>query len=157
MEATFLGFTANQWAAGGQVISALFAVWALLVSLLTFKKTRAMAHLSALDEMYLEILKIGIDHPEFRIPERRDAITDKAQYDIYAHMVWCFVETICDRAKSDPRVLETWAYAIDAEDRLHRGWIAEERNHHLFKLSFLKYVSNYTPPPLNSCVITRCR
>ncbi|MDZ4689701.1 hypothetical protein [Terricaulis sp.] len=110
------------------------------------------AHYSELDRLYTDLLAYIIERPHLRKLEPLKSDDDasqgryepfpsdhpaRASYDAYAHMVWCFIETLHDRCMDldDPDATEeskakrefrlTWATAIDVEDALHRGWFLD--------------------------------
>lgn len=113
----------------------------------TRENSRALtsAYYAELDRYYNDVLARVIAYPHLRAPKQfADGAVFRGEYqpfeddemrkryDAYAHMVWCFVETVHDRCAAcrDPReraeLIEIWATAIEAENRLHRGWILNE-------------------------------
>lgn len=122
-------------------------------------------HYSEIDSAYTALLAHGIERPKLRSPAKLlsddEAINgsyipvppdheDAAAYETYAHMVWCFVETLRDRcaelkdSKAKEEFRLTWATAIDIEDDLHRGWFlrSELGDHRLrrFRPEFTEFV-----------------
>lgn len=113
-------------------------------------KAAKSSHYSELDRFYADLLKLAMEDPRLRKPQklasdrsaldghyrpfqRFDPIADK--YDIYAFMIWNFIETIHDRClelcdshddEGYASLKGTWQPIIVAEDNLHRGWILSE-------------------------------
>jgi hypothetical protein len=88
-----------------------------------------MLHYGELDRMYSELLKIAIDKPHLRNPNVTQTDEQKREYEYYAQMVWCFVETIYDRATPDNQLLEIWYTAAEVENRLHREGSTVRKTH----------------------------
>jgi hypothetical protein len=119
------------------------------------KDMHAAAFYSELDKMYSDLLRLALERPYLRSPQRVEsdsaacaseyvaypalAGTDEGrrledEYAIYAFMIWNFVETIHDRCETYPNLLGTWATIVAAENDIHRGWfIREMRNAHSAK------------------------
>jgi hypothetical protein len=110
-------------------------------SLKSFRKTMEASHYTELDHMYCDLLKVALGKPYLTIPSTLTA-AQSTEYDIYAYMMWNFLETIHDRCIGVEELKATWYPVIDAENRLHRKWFDEERNKHKFKESFKKFVEH---------------
>ncbi len=86
--------------------------------------------------MYLEILYIGICHPNFRnIKFTENYIhledeTGRIQYEQYANICWNFCESIYD--KGDDELLKTWQVVIDTEKKMHYKWFEQLDNFRKF-------------------------
>jgi hypothetical protein len=98
-----------------------------------------------LDFLYLEVLKLGIENPNFvnaeltnRYPEAFEG-AERLRYDAYAFLTWNVCETIFDR-QSDDDLYQTWLPIIRVENRLHRHWFEVEENRLGFKEPFQNYV-----------------
>jgi hypothetical protein len=108
-------------------------------------KAISSAYYAELDRYYNDLLAHVITHPTLRSPKSfsdddvlrgmYEPFPDgehRKQYDAYAHMVWCFVETVHDRcaacadAEEKQTLIDIWRTAIDAENRVHRGWFLNE-------------------------------
>ncbi len=84
------------------------------------------SHYSELDKIYMNSLLIALDKPYLREPQ---AITDeqqRSQYDIYAFLVWNFLETVRDRSEKHSALQRTWGPIIVSEARLHWAWFQSE-------------------------------
>ena len=117
---------------------------ALLFSVYMFRQTSRAQSYSDLDLMYADILKIGLDHPEFRSPEKTSRYKtvfsgdDLRQYETYAFMAWNVCETVYDRTSKHTR--RTWEPVVHAEMRLHHAWMSDPGNRRNFKDEFLEYL-----------------
>jgi hypothetical protein len=113
------------------VISAAAAVFALLHAARSFRKSVNNAHYTELDSMYLELLKVVIDRPYLRQPDAiyKNPWVDSVhvrEYDVYARMIWNFLETVADRCQDDRTLKDTWYPVIQDEGSVHRRWILEK-------------------------------
>ena len=116
------------------------AVVALIYSLTTFRKSLQAAHYTELDKMYNGLLRTAIEKPHLvstGIPRSKD---QGAEYDIYAFMVWNFLEAIYDRCEADHGLRGTWYPVIDTEAQRHRAWFEQPENHDKFKPKFHAFV-----------------
>jgi protein-tyrosine-phosphatase len=89
-------------------IAAILALFALIYSIVTFRRTIKASHYAELDRMYLDILRIAIDKPHLRISGANRTKDQEAEYDAYAYMVWNFLESIHDRCLADQELCRTW-------------------------------------------------
>jgi hypothetical protein len=111
-------------------------------SMKSFTKSFEASHYTELDSMYCDLLKVALQKPYLvATPELRTA-AQKPEYDIYAYMIWNFLEAIHDRCIDDDPLKSTWYPVIDAENRLHRDWFKEDRNKHKFKTKFYNFILN---------------
>lgn len=139
------------------VISLLLSGLAFAFSFLSFKKTRTATLYSDIDSRYHDLLKMGIQNPEFVNPaltrefDTRFDGTDLLQYERYAFAAWNIVETIVDRGEN--KVLtDTWYPVIKEENGLHRRWLNHPKNQEKFKNSFFKFlIENREQFPCPSC------
>jgi hypothetical protein len=142
----------TMWTAIGamaQGFASILAILALFYSLSTFRKSLKISHYGELDRMYFELLNTSLEKLHLTNPNATRTDDQKLEYDLYAFMVWNFVETIVDRCERDKDLCSTWHPVIDAENRLHRAWLEEPRNQHKFKQSFLAFIRSevYVPKP----------
>ncbi|MDE1867285.1 MAG: hypothetical protein KGI08_06210 [Thaumarchaeota archaeon] len=131
------------------IVTIISAGTALIVSLSTSKKSSSSESYSDLDHLYMDVLKIGMEHPEFRDPEKtknyKQSFKDKEQlmaYETYAYIVWNVCETVYDRTKNDKTNRKTWYPIIEAEKKLHLSWLLNEENHHKFKSGFREFCNS---------------
>ncbi len=129
------------------VVSAFAIVFAVSISIYTFRKSTGLRTYADLDSLYLEALKLAVEHPEFTDPERtkdyKNSFSDRNQllaYESYAYIVWNICETIYDRWKKENKDGKTWYPVIEAEKRLHYAWFSNPENHHKFKKEFREFM-----------------
>lgn len=124
------------------VVAIALSTWAYIIS----KKETVYGDL---DAMYLEVLKVGLEKPEFRNPNITSIYqtyfaddNDKIAYETYAFISinWC--ETCIDRVNKDKSLSETWYPAIRAEYRLHKEWIENPENHFKYKKEFRTFLKD---------------
>jgi hypothetical protein len=130
------------------LLVAIFSIYQFRQTLKQSNQALNSTHYSELDHLYFEILKLAIAHPFLRdsrlLQTDEEAIQgeydplphrskdEQQQYEAYAHMVWCFIETLHDRCmdstdyREQREFMNTWASAINAENQLHRGWFLKE-------------------------------
>jgi len=121
-------------------LATIVTLVALIYSIQTFSKTMQASHYTELDAMYMEILKMALDKPYLITSTTIREAQQEQEYDIYAFMVWNFVEAIYDRCESDKDLCETWYPIIDAENRKHGQWFAHPDNRHKFKETFHRFI-----------------
>ena len=122
------------------VVATTMAIFALLYSMRRYRKTMQIVHYGEIDKMYFEILKEALSKPHL---VQQDSVRDANQtieYNIYAFIVWNFLESIYDRCMLDFELKKTWFPIIEAERKVHVKWIKEEANRTKFKVEFLKFI-----------------
>jgi hypothetical protein len=123
-------------------IGAGVAIPAIALSMFKFRKQTQAEHYRQLDEMYFQVQSFGMTYPEVAWPERRAVDQDTAaRYDIYAAMVWNFIETLFDRCLDRKELWDTWQPAIIYEGVLHREWFNEAENRVRYKESFQEFMN----------------
>lgn len=125
--------------------STLLAAIAILLYIILWFRDKTSSSYDIFDSTYLEILKIGIEYPDFRNVEytRRYAelpTAERFRYETYAFICWNFCETIFD--KGDKDLMKTWSVVITNENSLHRVWFNNPDNHPKFKEEFRYYINN---------------
>jgi hypothetical protein len=132
----------DNWVNGLTLAASLIAVF---FSLWSFAKTRRDSLYQDIDALYLEVLRLGIEYPGFRNPQKTRHYKEKFNdderhgYETYAYLVWNICETIADR-REDKELFNTWCPVVVAEDRLHGTWLDDADNHHCFKPEFVDFV-----------------
>lgn len=122
------------------VIATTMAIFALLYSMRTYRKTMQVVHYGEIDKMYFEILKEALAKPHLvRQGVERD-INQQTEYNIYAFIVWNFLESIYDRCMLDTDFKKTWFPIIEAERKTHLEWIKVDENRAKFKEEFLSFI-----------------
>ena len=126
-------------------LSATAIIVSGLVSFYTYTKSKTVTCYQNLDGLYLEVLKLGMEHTSFvnreltRDYKKNFSGVEKIKYELYAFMVWNVCETIYDH-RSDG-VFKTWECVIKVENNIHRNWFDTEDNHCRFKPEFREYVN----------------
>jgi hypothetical protein len=132
-----------------QALGSLGIVLTLFYSVWSFTATLRDAYYAELDRVYFDLLKIGLEHPDLlSFPTAPDPAKAR-EYDVYAFMVWNFVETVFDRSQGMSRrhIRETWFPIIAAENALHRGWFDQPENRRKFKERFCRFIDAHYPRP----------
>jgi len=125
-------------------LSTLLAATAILIYIHFWIKDKRINSYNVFDSLYQDILKTGLEYPEFRNPEKtrdyKNSFSENQliQYEIYAYMCWNFCETIYD--KKDKRLMRTWLVVLEEERNLHLQWINQPENERKFKPEFLLYI-----------------
>ena len=129
-----------------QIITLILSLTAISVSLYVYQKTKALTSYSNIDHLYFDLLKLGIERPEFvnldytQDYERKFDGNDRLRYELYAFNAWNICETIYDRRK-DRGLLKSWDPVLRTENRLHRKWFDQPTNQTKFKQSFVRYIN----------------
>jgi hypothetical protein len=132
-----------------QALGSLGIVLTLFYSVWSFTTTLRDAYYAELDRVYFDLLKIGLERPHLlSFPTAPDPAKAR-EYDVYAFMVWNFVETVFDRSQGTSRrhLRETWFPIIAAENALHRGWFDQPENRCKFKERFGRFIDAHYPRP----------
>ena len=129
------------WSALAVIVSLI----SLFYSVRTFKQSMRLSHYADLDRMYWDLLKAGLEKPDLRRANCTRTPEQQQEYEIYAHMAWCVVESIFDRATRDKELLEIWSSAIEIESRLHREWFDRKDNEYKFRKEFRQYIHTSFP------------
>ena len=110
-----------------------------------------------LDNTYLEIQKLIIDHPHLGDPavllKNPEANPDQlTQYDAFAFIVWNFIESIYDftrKGDDSPQgrrmtemLTQSWECIVEYEGARHAPWFVRTENQQKFKKSFRDYVAS---------------
>lgn len=132
------------WAAFGMIMQGLatiLAIAALLVSISTFRKNLQTSHYGEMDRMYFDLLSLRLNDANLRRTDiERSAPEERETYDVYAYMVWNFLEAIHDRCEDDTELCGTWDPVTKVENELHRQWFDRTENHDKFKPEFRRHI-----------------
>jgi len=127
-----------------QAISSLIAIClggsALFYSIFAYTRALKAAHYNEIDKAYQTLLNIAFHNTFVLNPETITTEEHKEKYDIYAFMVWNFLETIYDKCMTDKQLQDTWLPIIAVEGKLHYAWFKREDNRPKFKDEFYKLV-----------------
>jgi hypothetical protein len=131
------------WLAGlAEGFGILVAIVAIIVSLLTFKSQHRSECYAKLDEMYFELQGLAMQDARLCYPDRhRGEAGFSEKYDLYASMVWNFLETIYDRSRGDIHLCETWQPILEHESLAHRDWLCAGKNRTRFKSKFRTFLN----------------
>ncbi len=101
------------------IIIGAFSGFALILSLYTYYYSKREKIYADLDDLYLELLKLGVQYPKFRNPKYTKNYKESfknedelIRYETYAFISWNICETIYDR--KDEALFETWKPVIVA-------------------------------------------
>jgi len=145
-----------------QYLALIFSSTAIVVSVLSFLKTRRVNLYQDIDRLYLEVLKLGMGEPDFLDEEKTRVYEDSfsedkdklSKYNAYAFIVWNVCETIVDRMNErtffmkDKGLIETWEPVVRTESARHRAWFDNEDNAAKFKTEFRTFIRTHYPPAL---------
>lgn len=143
-----------------QYLALIFSSIAIVVSVLSFLKTRKVNLYQDIDRLYLEVLKLGMDEPDFldeqktRVYENSFSANKLGKYNAYAFIVWNVCETIADRMNEttffmkDKSLIKTWEPVLRTESARHRAWFDNEDNADKFKPEFRCFIKKNYPPAL---------
>ncbi len=122
------------------IIATTLAIFALIYSMRTYRKTMQVVHYGEIDKMYFEILKEALNKPFLLRHDITRTVEEEIQYNTYAFIVWNFLESIYDRCMLDHDLQKTWFPIIEAERKIHLAWIQNEENRPKFKAEFLNFI-----------------
>lgn len=130
-------------------VAAILAAVAILLYITFWFRDKTNNSYTIFDQNYLEILKLGIEHPRFRDKaftsnyDKQPDHEERIRYETYAYICWNFCETIVD--KGDAILMETWGVVIETENNLHRKWFDQPENTGKFKDAFRDYIHQKFP------------
>lgn len=112
-------------------VTVLIAVYSVMPNLDSIARSSRFTHYAELDSIYFEILKLALADPYLRNPGENWKTmedTQRQKYEVYALIVWNFIETIRDRCVDDDELKRTWAPAMIVETRIHKTWFTDLRD-----------------------------
>ena len=140
--------TVAPWTKAQVIVEGLAAVGVVLTLsyyLWSFTKSIRASYYAELDRIYFDLLKIALERPYLlSFPESPDAQKQR-EYDIYAFMIWNFLETVFDRCGKHKHLRDTWYPVVAAENMLHRTWFDQRQNRTRFKQSFIEFIESSYP------------
>ncbi|HEV2963816.1 MAG TPA: hypothetical protein VG649_18455 [Candidatus Angelobacter sp.] len=140
----------NEWTKVQVIVEAVAAVGiilTLLYSLWSFTRSLRAGYYTELDRMYFDLLKIAMDRPYLLNFAASPNDQQQREYEIYAFMIWNFLETVFDRCHKHKHLRDTWYPIISAENTLHRKWFDERANRTRFKQAFIAFIESRYPNP----------
>jgi len=138
----------NEWTKIQVIVEGIAAVGimlTLLYSLWSFTRSMRASYYTELDRMYFDLLKIAMDRPYLLKFAASPNEQQQHEYDVYAFMVWNFLETVFDRCHKHKTLRDTWYPIISAENMLHRKWFDERQNRTRFKQAFIVFIESSYP------------
>jgi hypothetical protein len=149
MEIT-LGFALElrDWIA---ILASIVSIVSVATSVYVYRRARSITLYSDIDRLYLELLKLGIEHPTFVDPQYTENYEtsfrdpeERTKYELYAFIAWNICETIVDR-KDNKLTFASWEPVLKFESNLHRAWFENEVNQEKinqkkFKRAFKDYI-----------------
>lgn len=117
------------------IVTVFIALWGAWRALREFSENLRELKYAEVDRLYFDLQRAALDHPDARHP-RAPADDPDGHYQIYAGMVWAFLETVCDRCERDPVLHATWSPIVNAEAARHLDWLRRPENAVLFKHPF---------------------
>ena len=133
------------WSAIGAIaggVATALGGGALLYSMVAYKESLQLSHYSELDNMYSGLLNLALDKTHLYNPNANRDEEQKVEYDIYAFMVWNFLETISDRCSGSKSLEETWTPILKTESKRHMKWFKDPANFSKFKQSFHDHIDH---------------
>jgi hypothetical protein len=140
----------NEWTKVQVIVEAVASVGiilTLLYSLWSFTRSLRASYYAELDRMYFDLLKIAMDRPYLLTFSASPNDQQRPEYEIYAFMVWNFLETVFDRCHQHKQLRDTWYPIISAENMLHRKWFDDRANRTRFKQAFVTFIESRYPNP----------
>lgn len=126
------------------LIPLIISIIAVSISILATKRSEDVLTYNSLDKMYTELMKVGIDNPDFRDPHKTNNYMNSFDgnrlyaYESYAFMSMNLVATVHDRYKN--KTPDTWYNIVSHEINLHKGWF--EDNSKKFKSEFVDFIKH---------------
>ncbi|BDQ30494.1 hypothetical protein [Nitrosopumilus zosterae] len=123
------------------LVPLIISITAIVISIYTAKKSEDVRLYSSLDNTYTQLMKVGVDHPDFRDPHKTNNYKKSFDgsrlygYESYAFMSINMVATVYDRYKKIPR---TWYNIIKIEGDLHKSWFYD--NSQKFRDEFVDFI-----------------
>jgi hypothetical protein len=134
-----------------EAVAGIGIVATLFFTLWSWAKSVRAGYYAELDRMYFDLLQMAVERPYLL---DADAITDpmhKREYELYAFMVWNFLETVYDRCGRNKQLTETWYPVVAAENQQHRKWFDVAANRTRFKKRFIDFIEKGYPVASKKC------
>ena len=87
------------------IIATTLAIFALIYSMRTYRRTMQVVHYGEIDKMYFEILKEALNKPFLLRHDIERSIEEEIQYNTYAFIVWCLNRSIRTAGSVDIRTV----------------------------------------------------
>ena len=133
------------------VVTCVVTFSGVIVALVYYKRSLRWNCYLYLAELYYEILKIGMEYPDFHNPEKTQNYKKWEKYEhkkffnytAYARMCWTYAGDIYD-AKSRfnmPDLIELYAPTFERFKELHGVWFQDDNNSR-DETEFIKFIKN---------------
>jgi hypothetical protein len=135
----------------------LLSISALIFSIITFLRTRSLEKYNFAEQQLNELLKISLEYPLFSDPDftknfsRQKVVLDPdyRKYDVYAMMIWNYLETLRDYYGNQKLISDKYPYSgvVDYWVVLHSRWYHEPDNRENYDDVFEKIFEKETKVP----------
>lgn len=132
-----------------EMASCFFALLAIIVAVCFYIRNLRWNSYRYLADVYYEILKMGMEHPDFLNPEKTRKYKEIwgpdskefFRYGAYAHMCWAHAVDIFGAEFSKETLKKLYAPTFERYNTLHGVWLRDNGSTFLVK-SFLKFVKS---------------
>jgi len=132
-----------------EMASCFFALLAIIVAVCFYIRNLRWNSYRYLADVYYEILKMGMEHPDFLNPEKTRKYKEIwgpdskefFRYGAYAHMCWAHAVDIFGAEFSKETLKKLYAPTFERYNTLHGVWLRDNGSTFLGK-SFLKFVKS---------------
>ena len=133
----------------GPLVTSSGAIIAVIIALYVYYKNKKWNTYRYLADLYYEILRRGLEQPEFLNPEytrkykelRASNSKMYFQYDAYARMCWTHAFDIHDTKELKKDFIDLYLPTIDGYNRLHGVWLLDHTS--TFSFNFIDFVLSY--------------
>ena len=133
----------------GPLVTAIGAVIAVIIALYVYYKNKKWNTYRYLADLYYEILRRGLEQPEFLNPEytrkykelRASNSKMYFKYDAYAKMCWTHIFDIYDTKELKKDFIGLYLPTIGRYNRLHGVWLLDHTS--AFSSGFVDFVLSY--------------
>jgi SAM-dependent methyltransferase len=133
----------------GPLVTSSGAIIAVIIALYVYYKNKKWNAYRYLADLYYEILRRGLEHPEFRNPEYTRKYKELRasnpkmyfKYDAYARMCWTHAFDIHDTKELKKDFISLYLPTIDGYNRLHGVWLLDHTS--TFSFNFIDFVLSY--------------
>ena len=128
------------------IVAVVLSLLSLILAFRVQRRMRSLTLYSDIDRLYFELLKLGMEHPNFVNPQYTNdyqtsfSSDERAVYELYAFGAWNICETIVDR-KDDRLTYQSWEPVLALESSLHWKWFETGLNRNRFKASFQDFMA----------------
>ena len=134
------------------VVSLTLSIMALGISLYTWRLNFMAELYDVADARLQEIHMIELQHPEFHNPEwcKKAITSDEAKirdaYDVYASIVWNFMEALYDRYGTKVLAKSPYYSAMKDLAQRHSLWLYADENLSFYPANLISFLGLGSPP-----------